>query len=65
MDGESAIMDIDVELTTFKFPIKRNMLADEPKDSNQFWVKDRIGINNFSDDQILNTLDGIGERLYG
>lgn len=35
------------DLIYFKIPLRKEMLNTKPNDEKQFYVKDRLGLNNF------------------
>lgn len=51
--------------TFFKIPARSMALCDEPSNENQFYVKDRINVTNFSESELNEYLSQAMEKISG
>jgi hypothetical protein len=49
----------------FKIPVRKEQLCDEPANENQFFVKDRINLNNLSEDRVLEEIERVSNKIGG
>jgi len=57
--------DEDRPLLTFKIPLRKEQLCDDPRDDKIFYVQDRVNMSNIDEQEIISELENVGGQLCG
>ena len=64
IDSESSqLSGTSPSIPEFYFPMRKEMLCDQPMDPKRFWVQDRLNMSTFSEERIHELLDKVSGRL--
>lgn len=55
----------DIDIYEFRFPIRKEILMDEPADATRFYVKTRKIVENWPEKKLMDELTIVSENLCG